>query len=267
MNTEQTGVQDRHDQAKAPGEKPSFVEIVRAFGVTIGPSVLLDLFVAASTLFIVTGRIMRPKRGTARLLQPLAILGTVLPWVYALLVRPWHLRWGAKDEEVSKPLPGDELVPNPAIESTRAIAVNAPLEEVWPWVAQIGQDRGGFYSYEWLENLAGCRMRNAESVHPEWQHREVGERVPLHPAFGLRVASFEPGRAVVLEGWGPFVVEPIDENSTRVIIRSRVPRRLDVLLYYLLTFEIPHFVMERRMLLGIRERAERAEDTQMTAQS
>ena len=141
MSTEHAGVQDRHGQANVPEEKPSFVEIVRAFGVTIGPSVLLDLFVAASTLFIVTGRIMRPKKGTARLLQPLAILGTVLPWVYALLVRPWHLRWGAKDEEVSKPLPGDELVPNPAIESTRAITVNAPLEAVWPWLAQIGQGR------------------------------------------------------------------------------------------------------------------------------
>jgi len=71
-----------------------------------------------------------------------------------------------------------------------------------------------------------------------------------------------------LEGWGPFVVEPIDEKSTRVILRSRVPRRLAILLYYLLTFEIPHFVMERRMLLGIKERAERAENTQIiTVQS
>jgi hypothetical protein len=209
---------------------------------------------------------MRPKKRTTRLLRPLTVFGVVLPWAYAFVVHPWHLRWGATDEEVGKPLPGDELVPNPAIESTRSITVNAPVEEVWPWLAQIGQDRGGFYSYEWLENLAGCRMRNADRIHPEWQHREVGERVFLHPAFGLKVTSFEPGRAIVLEGWGPFVVEPIDEKSTRVIIRSRVPRRLDVLLYYLLTFEIPHFIMERRMLKGIKERAERAKDTQTTAQ-
>jgi hypothetical protein len=243
------------------------MELVRAFGVTIGPSLLLDLFVAASTLYIVTSRIMRLKKRTARLLRPLAILGAVLPWAYALVVRPWHLRWGATDEEVGKPLPGDELVPNPAIESTRAITVNAPVEEVWPWLAQIGQDRGGFYSYEWLENLAGCRMRNAVRIHPEWQHREVGERVFLHPAIGLEVAAFEPGRAIVLEGWGSFVAEPIDEMSTRVILRSRVPRRLGVLLYYLLTFEIPHFIMERRMLRGIKERAERAEYAQMTARA
>ena len=267
MSTEPTGVQDRSDQRSSPSEKPTLVDIVRAFGVTIGPSLLLDLFAAGSTLAVITGHIRRPKRGIARLLRALTILGAVLSWGYALVVRPWHLRWGATDEEVGKPLPGDELVPNPAIESTRAITVNAPVEEVWPWLAQIGQDRGGFYSYEWLENLAGCRMRNADRIHPEWQHREVGERVFLHPAFGLKVASFEPGRAIVLEGWGPFVVEPIDEKSTRVIIRSRVPRRLDVLLYYLLTFEIPHFVMERRMLLGIKECAERAEDAQTTAQS
>jgi hypothetical protein len=122
--------------------------------------------------------------------------------VYAIFIRPWHLRWGATNEELSKPLPGDELVPEPAIESTRAITVNAPVEEVWPWLAQIGQDRGGFYSYEWLENLAGCQMRNADRIHPEWQHRELGETVFLHPAYGMRVASFEPGRAIVLEGVG-----------------------------------------------------------------
>jgi len=110
-------------------------------------------------------------------------------------------------------------------------------------------------------------MRNADRIHPEWQHREVGEKVFLHPSFALKVTTFEPEKAIVLEGWGPFVVEPIDENSTRVILRSRVPRRISALLYYLLTFEIPHFVMERRMLLGIKERAERAEDMQITAPS
>ena len=242
------------------------MEIARAFGVMIGPSLLLDLFMLTGTLALIIGRIMRPREGSARVLRPLAILGAVLPWAYALVVRPWHLRWGATDEEASKPLPGDELVSNPAIQSTRAITVDAPVEEVWPWLAQIGQDRGGFYSYEWLENLAGCRMHNADRIHPEWQHREVGERVFLHPAVGLEVKAFEPGRAIVLEGWGPFVVEPIDEKSTRVILRSRVPRRIGVLLYYLLTIEIPHFIMERRMLKGIKERTERTEDAQMTAQ-
>jgi hypothetical protein len=231
---------------------------VRAFGVVLGPALLLDLFAALSTLAVLRGRASRPRGRLARLRRTLAIPGATFPWVYALVLRPWHLRWGATDEEVGKPLPGDEMVPDPAIESTRAITVNAPVEEVWPWLAQIGQDRGGFYSYEWLENLAGCKMQNANRIHPEWQHREVGETILLHPAYGMRVASFEPGRAIVLEGWGPFVVEALDESTTRVILRSRVPKRLSVLLYYLLAVEIPHFIMERRMLKGIKERAERA---------
>ena len=167
MSTEPTGVRERKDQLRAPGDNPSFMEIARALGITIGPSLLLDFFVAAGTLVLITGRIMRSREGLARLLRPLAILGALLPWAYALVVRPWHIRWGATEERIAKPLPGDELVPNPAIESTRAITVNAPVEEVWPWLAQIGQDRGGFYSYEWLENLAGCRMRNADRIHPE----------------------------------------------------------------------------------------------------
>ena len=146
MSSEPTGVHDRPDQQSTPGEKPSFMEIARGFGVMIGPSLLLDLFAAAGTLALVTGWIARPREGLARLLRPLAILGAVLPWAYAFVIRPWHLRWGATDEEIGKPLPGDELVSNPAIESTRAITVNAPVEEVWPWLAQIGQDRGGFYS-------------------------------------------------------------------------------------------------------------------------
>jgi hypothetical protein len=235
---------------------------VRAFGVVLGPTLLLDLFAALSTLAVLTGRASRRRGRFARLLGILAIPGTAFPWVYAFVLRSWHLKWGATGEELSKPLPGDEMVPDPAIESTRAITVNAPVEEVWPWLAQIGQDRGGFYSYEWLENLAGCEMRNAERIHPEWQHREVGETVFLHPDYGMQVASFEPGRAIVLEGWGPFAVEALDESTTRVILRSRVPRRPSVLLYYLLAIEIPHFIMERRMLLGIKERAERAQALQ-----
>ena len=82
-------------------------------------------------------------------------------------------------------------------------------ERVWPWLAQIGQDRGGFYSYEWLENLAGCRMRNADRIHPEWQRREVGEEVMLHPlAPGMPVTIFDPPHALGLAGWGVFTLRP-----------------------------------------------------------
>ncbi|HMA26843.1 MAG TPA: hypothetical protein VKO62_04340, partial [Solirubrobacterales bacterium] len=88
-------------------------------------------------------------------------------------MRLWMRSWGVEDEEGT------------TTEPVHAIEVDAPAEQVWPWLAQLGQDRGGFYSYEWLENLAGCRMRNADRIHPEWQHREIGEKVMLHPLNGL----------------------------------------------------------------------------------
>ena len=256
MSTEPSGAPYQPDQTNMQGEH-SLAEIIRGVGVMISPSLLLVLFAALSTVGMLSGWVFRRKVGPARLLRPLAIVGAVLPWVYAFVIRPWHLRWGATDEEINKALPGDELVPEPGIESTRAITVNAPVEEVWPWLAQIGQDQGGLYSYEWLENLAGCQMRNADRIHPEWQHRETGETVFLHPAYGPKVASFEPGRAIVLEGGWTFAVEPIDKENARVFLRSRTPWGLGAL-SYLLAIELPHFIMERRMLKGIKERAEQA---------
>jgi hypothetical protein len=143
-----------------------------------------------------------------------------------------------------------------AVQSTRAVTVEAPPEAVWPWLAQLGQDRAGFYSYEWLENLAGCNMHNADAVHPEWQRREPGETVSLHPLRGLPVVRFEPGRVLALEGWGAFVLKPHGPDCTRLIARGRVPRGVGAVANALL-MEIPHFLMERKMLLGIKERAER----------
>jgi hypothetical protein len=237
---------------------PSAVDLARSFGVVYGPSLLLDLVIAASA-----GVLVRQLLGVTsnclveRRLRPLAALGVGLAAAYRWALRARLRRWGATDEELRRILPGDELVPNPAIESTWSVTIDARVEDVWPWLAQIGQDRGGFYSYVWLENLAGCKLRNAEKIYPAWQQRTVGEIVPLHPAIGLPVQHFEPGRALVLAGWGPFVVEPIDEQHTRLISRSRVPKGWSALSYALL-LEIPHFVMQRKMLLGIKERAERA---------
>jgi hypothetical protein len=177
------------------------------------------------------------------------------PVAYLFVIRPWLRNWGATAEEARQPLPGDELVPDPAIDLTWAVTIDAPVQEVWPWLAQVGQDRGGFYSHTWLENLAGCRMRNAERIHPEWQQREIGEKMPLHPSYGLDVACFEPNHALVLNGWGSFVLEPIDAGHTRLISRSRVPSGWPAVSYAML-LEIPHFVMQRKMLLTIKQRAE-----------
>jgi hypothetical protein len=140
------------------------------------------------------------------------------------------------------------------VQATRAVTIEAPVEEVWPWLAQIGQDRAGFYSYSWLENLAGCQLRNADEIHPEWQEREVRETVKLHWASGLEVTRFERNRVFALGGWY-FVLEP-EDGRARLIARSRFPRGLAGLAYGML-LELPHFIVERKMLLGIKERAER----------
>ena len=120
---------------------------------------------------------------------------------YAFLVRPWQMRWGATDEEITTRLPGDELVRDDApIQSTHAITINAPVSAVWPWLVQIGQNRGGFYSYEWLENLVGCRMNNAERVLPEYQDLKEGDEIWLHPkAPPLHVLRVEKEKYIVLE--------------------------------------------------------------------
>ena len=152
------------------------LEAVRAFGVMLGGSIALAAAAAASGVTV--GRAFMSVRRPA----PLALFGTAATAIYALVIRPWHLRWGAEPEDEKRPLPGDELLPKDGTQILHAVTIDAPVEEVWPWLAQLGQDRGGFYSYEWLENLAGCRMRNADRIHPEWQHRELGETVHLHPA-------------------------------------------------------------------------------------
>jgi hypothetical protein len=222
--------------------RPTIGEAARAFGVVFGPSVLLDT--AAGAALASSARALRRHRRPAGAVA----LATGLIGAYLTIGRPLMLHWGATCEDLDA---------DPAAHSTRAVTVDAPPEAVWPWLAQIGQDRAGFYSYEWLENLAGCEMRNADEVHAEWQRREPGEIVPLHPLNGLPVARFEPGRALALEGWGSFELEPHGPGTTRLIARGQAPRGIAAIADALL-MEIPHFVMERKMLLGIKERAERA---------
>jgi hypothetical protein len=172
------------------------LEAVRAFGTMLGGSIALAASAAASIAALARAflSLRRPR--------PLAILGAAATALYAFVIRPWHLRWGAEPEDEKRAVPGDAFLPQGGTQILHAVTIDAPVEEVWPWLAQLGQDRGGFYSYEWLENLAGCQMKNADRIHPEWQHRELGETVHLHPAGGLRVSVFEPGRALGLEGLG-----------------------------------------------------------------
>jgi hypothetical protein len=210
----------------------------------------------------IEGDNMRRRKSNGKLLgTALGAAGALAAYVF--LIRPWHLRWGATDEEVTMTLPGDELVEHPQLNATHAITINAPVEKVWPWLVQIGQNRGGFYSYTWLENLVGCDMHNADRIVPAWQDLKDGDEVWLHPKVPpLRVLAIEPERAIVLEkSWG-FFLRPVDENTTRLIIRGRGdinPDFKNAILNLILwrgVFEPAHFIMERKMLLGIKHRAE-----------
>jgi hypothetical protein len=187
------------------------------------------------------------------------------------LVRARYLRWGATDEELGMALPGDELVPDADLTATRAITVHAGGDGVWPWIAQLGQGRGGFYSYDFLENLVGCDIHSADQIVPEWQSIDVGDEVNLHPEVGLIAAVVEPGRALVLRGGVPmgrtpppydstwaFVLRDQADGTTRLLVRERYgyARRWARLLVE--PTELISFVMSQRMLRGIKERAERA---------
>lgn len=215
------------------------VEATRALAVVVGGPILLLAAGWACLRSLLRSLSRRRAPSLAAALGGLA-LGT-----YAGPVRRWMRSWGADPAEAT------------ASEPVHAIEIDAPADRVWPWLAQLGQDRGGFYSYEWLENLAGCRMRNADRIHPEWQHRELGERVMLHPLNGLPVSRFEPGREIALEGWGSFAVEPLGEKRSRVVCRGESQDSPLYTAYYVGLIELPHFLMERKMLLGIKERAER----------
>jgi hypothetical protein len=135
--------------------------------------------------------------------------------------RPWHRRWGAIDDEIAQSLPGDELSHGGAL-ANHAVTIGAPVEDVWPWLVQIGQDRAGFYSYSWLENLFRADIHNVDEIVPEWQTIEEGGTVRLasKEVYGdgplLRVSHVRPGRSFVLEGWGEFVlIRTIARSSHR----------------------------------------------------
>ena len=206
-------------------------------------------------------------------------------FIVAALITPflrcWRARWGATDEEVRRTLPGDEMVPHPKWGWTHAVSIRASAAEVWPWLVQIGQGRGGFYSYEYLENLIGCDIHNADRVIPEFQHLQVGDSIRLHPRMpAYPVAIVEPERALVLNAradtqtgktfeltdklpekyinssWMWF----LDDNEwpTRLISRGRGDYRglANALGFGPCLMEPINFAMDRKMLLCIKQRAE-----------
>lgn len=202
--------------------------------------------------------------------------GTAALVALGLALRPFFMKWGATDEEIDKAWPGDALSPDAVSAATRAVTIHAPAEKVWPWLVQIGQDRGGFYSYTWLENLAGAKIHNADRLLPNLRPREVGDTVWMTPPerYGghgcMKVAQVEPERALVLvapedydevlrsgrapNGTWAFLLAPVDKRITRLVVRSRSGATAGA--GRVLFFDPIHFVMERKMMLGIRDRAE-----------
>jgi hypothetical protein len=189
---------------------------------------------------------------------------------YVLVGRPRQLSWGATDPESAQPLSGDELVAHADLTATRAITIRASADRVWPWIAQLGQGRGGFYSYDVLENLVGCDIHSADRITPEWQHVEVGDEIRLSPEIGLVAAAVEPGRSLVLRGGVPlgsaqppydftwaFALRDAPQGTTRLLVRERYAYRRPWARLIVEPTQAVSFVMSQKMLRGIRDRAER----------
>ena len=201
------------------------------------------------------------------------ILGAAAIGAYAFIARPWHLRWGATDEEIKEPLPGDDVMPDAGIQITHAITINAPVYDVWKWLVQVGQGRGGFFSYDELENLIGLDIHNVDEIRPELQDLKEGDFVRgAHRGWlggrfddqaGWFVERLEPNRALVLKdtmgGSWSFILKPISEDRSRLIIRARgaAPQSLQGSVFQYGVMEPAHFIMERKMLLTLKELAER----------
>jgi hypothetical protein len=203
----------------------------------------------------------------------------------ALGLQALHARrnWGATPDEVAAMLPGDEFVPDPAEQTTLAVTVDAPADAIWAWLVQMGQGRGGMYSYDWLENLIGLDIHSTDEIREEWQHLAEGDRVvvvpegygPMPEGYAFSVARVDPGRALVLRQAPPehpwngvwsFHVVPTGDGSCRLLSRARTETAPQVGLRIATRVGEPvTLVMTRRMLHGIKQRAERSAQAGSTA--
>jgi hypothetical protein len=192
----------------------------------------------------------------------------------APLYRRWHLRWGATGDEVCAPMPGDEIVPRAQFTATRAITIDVPPERVWPWIVQLGYRRAGFYTYDIVDNAG---QRSAERVLEEYQHIAVGDLIPMfHEAHGLAIAytvtAIEPNRGMIWvhrphgreapDSTWTWRLAPLPDGRTRLVTRMKQEYRWKtprLALFNVILMEFGDFAMERRMLKGIKTRAERSQ--------
>ncbi|WP_253250325.1 hypothetical protein [Arthrobacter globiformis] len=209
-----------------------------------------------------------------RLPEVLAAAATAGYLTHGVLPRALET-WGAAGSEVSMPLPGDELIPQPDNVQTMAVTVSAPRGQVWPWLVQMGVDRAGLYSYTWVENgLLHLGVANAHRIHPEWQDLQVGDIIAFTPRGypggrrGPRVVQLESDHHLVLDlspgarpgkvtGPWQFVLHDASGAGTRLLLRTRTgPGRPTALRVIDFLLRPGYLVMDRAMLLSIKQRAE-----------
>jgi hypothetical protein len=223
-------------------------------------------------------RIPRKRRPWLRIAAWIIGIPVLALAAYFWIAWPWLSRWGATDADIRQTMPGDELVPSPAFVTTKAVSVQAPPEAIWPWLVQLGVDRGGMYSYLWVENwLLRLGVQNSDEIRPEWQDLRVGDFIrftppdyALNPGPGLYVIAVEPNRALIgcfgMENSSPdctksgtwqFVLAPQSDGATRLILRSNSADTGSTLaIVGGKVAQASVFYMERKMLLEIKERAE-----------
>jgi hypothetical protein len=229
----------------------------------------------------VSSREVAEMTGPRRLALTLDTLSAVPIWVVSPLTRRWHLRWGATDAEVTGPMPGDDVVQRAQFNATRSITIGASPVEVWPWIAQLGYRRGGFYTYDQVDNAS---EPSADRIIEEYQHLKVGDEIPMwHESRGLSIAykvhSFEVSKWMLWvhrphEGeepdstWSWRLDEPAS-GGTRLVTRMKQDYHWQtpkLALFNLVLMEFGDFAMERRMLKGIKVRAERLKGSRPNAQ-
>ena len=192
-------------------------------------------------------------------------LAAALCVVYWWPMRRWFARWGATAADLVRPMPGDAQAPNPTYQATLAVTIAARPEHIWPWLLQLGYRRGGLYSYDWLDRLFGYLDRpSATRILPEFQHLNVGDEIPIGRAGGFPIKAVEPRRALVLGGeaegvawvW-QFGLYPNDAGHTTLVSRNAVRAPVTAGSWlFMRIIEPAAFLMTRRMLLGLKERAE-----------
>lgn len=190
--------------------------------------------------------------------------------LYDLLLKPIITTWGTSAAERSLPMAGDS--PALTITSTRAILIDAPKSAVWQWLMQLGADRGGFYSYTFIEQALGYKTRHQDLITPEFKTLAVGDLVrgSIHPdssivPYNFRVLYVKPEDALVLDQWGSFLLQAVNDQQTRLIIRTQVAKSTHPWQQVTNAIIIPlHFIMERRTLIGLKARAEAGENVYLS---